>query len=60
MQVIRIKLRDEITETPITVVYPDEVSFYLTEEDREMDRMACLAVSQAIAKAELLGKILDL
>lgn len=58
MQVI--VLKDRNSEKVVKVVYPDEVSSYLTEEDKEMDERACEAVRTAIAKAEFLGKFLDL
>ena len=41
----------------VNVVYPDEVSSVLTDEDREMDARAQFAVRAAIEKAQFLESL---
>lgn len=46
-----VKLKDG---TVIKVVYPEEVEFTLTQEDKEMDARVCEAVRAAIEKQRFL------
>lgn len=41
----------------IKVVYPEEVEFTLTQEDKEMDARACFAVRAAIEKTQFLESL---
>lgn len=43
--------------TVIKVVYPEEVEFTLTQEDKEMDARACEAVRVAIEKQKFLENL---
>lgn len=49
-----VKLKDE---TVIKIVYPEEIEFTLTQEDKEMDARACEAIRVAIEKQRFLENL---